>query len=242
MPKTLTALVLLVSVWTATAAEKTQELNGIHLRSEKLEKDRTYTGVTERRIPFPIEHVYQGVTNFADRCNNELKLKRRFSTQADCKYHNDHLIETFLVRDIRKPHDVREWTDLFLLGRKVYNRGPYGFYELVRIKEVRDGKRLQSVTVSLRMLEDSEVRLYTEPKFSRESAFRTSTVTYTLKKLSAQETQLRYEYQATTDHWLLNKEVTIPQVFATISKSMNDQLKATEEEALHRTWEVAAKK
>ncbi len=241
MPKTLSILVLMTYATTVVAVEKTQELNGIHLRSEKLEKDRTYTGVTERRIPFPIEHVYQGMINFTERCNNELKLKRRFTTQADCKYHNDHLIESFVLRDIRKPHDVREWTDLFLLGRKIYNRGPYGFYELVRIKEFREGKRLQKVTVSLRMLEDSEVRLYTEPKFSRESAFRTSTVTYNLKKLGPQETLVRYEYQATTDHWLLNKEVTVPQVFATISKSMNDQLKATEEEALHRTWEVAAK-
>jgi hypothetical protein len=240
MLKTL-AILALLSGTAAAAVEKTQELNGIYLRSLKAENLRTYAGTTERRIPYPIEQVYQGITNFADRCNNDLKLKRRFTTQADCKYHNEHLIETFVVRDIRRPHDVRDWTDLFLLGRKVYNRGTYGYYELVRIKEAREGKRLQAVTVSLRMLEDSEVRLYTEPRFSRESAFRTSTATYALRKLGPQETLLRYDYEAVTDHWLLNKEVTVPQVFATISKSMNDQIKTVEEEALHQTWEVAAK-
>lgn len=238
---TFIALTLSVTAF-ANSYDKTEELNGVSLKSGKEAAVRTFVGSMEKVLPFPIELVKKGITNFTEKCNNDYKDKRKYTDEkVDCKYHNDHLVETFVVRDIRQTDHFKHLSEVYLVGRQVYNRGSFGYYELVQVSQGVNEKKQKTFTVMLRMLDDDEVRSFTSPKFSKESAFDHSQSVYTLTEVSPNQTHMTYEYSADTDHWLLNKEVSVPQVFASISKSINDLMKTVEAESTFQKRELASK-
>ena len=237
----LAAFGLITSLHATAGFDKSDLLNGVELKSGKEDQIRSFSGTISKKFPYSLETVKRSVTNFSEKCNNSYKSKRKFSSEdLECKYHNDHLIESFLVTDIKRPEGTNA-SDFYLLGRQVYNRGSYGYYELVQIQNGVNHKGQPTLTVSLRMLEDQEVEAYTKPKFSKESAFDKSQSIYTLVQVSPSETLLTYEYRAETDHWILNKEISVPQVFASISKSINDLLKTVESESSLQKRALASK-
>lgn len=221
---------LLFSGLAMAHVDKTDVLNGVNLVSSKKESTRTFNGSVSKLLPFPLELVKKSVTNFSEKCNNSLKDKRRFSSSQNCKYHNEFLVESFELRDIKRP-EGKVPAEFYLIGRQVYNRGSYGYYELVEIHKGVNDKGQFTTTVTLKMLNDKEVRSYTKPQFNKESAFSESLSTYTLVEVSPTQTLLTYDYRAETDHWLLNKELAVPQIFASISKSINNLVTTIETES-----------
>lgn len=245
MLKSISFIVLIFSTLASgeSVFDKTDILNGVTLKSGKVDSIRSFVANTEKILPYPIALVKKGVTNFTQKCNNSYKAKRKFTPEKeDCKYHNEHLIESFVIRDIRKMDYFKNLSEVYLLGRQVYNRGSFGYYELVTVKESLNEKKQKTITVTLRMLDDKEVKLFTTPEFTRESAFDNSSTTFTLTQLTPNQTHLAYEYSSDTDHWLLNKEVSVPQIFASIGKSINHFLKTVETESSLRKRELASKK
>ncbi|WP_408098937.1 hypothetical protein ACJVC5_08460 [Peredibacter sp. HCB2-198] len=220
--------------------DKNDSLNGVTLKSGKSEAVRAYSGSISKHFPFPLEMVKNGITNFSEKCNNDYKGKREYTSQeTDCKYFNEHLVETFTIKDL-KPVDAYKGIEHYLVGRQIYNRGSYTYYELVQVKTSMNEKNQKVMTISLEMLNDSEVRAFTEPKFDKDSVFSKSGSTYTLTEVGPSETHMDYEYHAETDHWILNKEISVPQVFASISKSINDLMKTVEAESSSQKRELAS--
>lgn len=237
---TVMMLSLSFNVHAGLTIDKTEELGGVDLKSGKAESVRSYSGSINKQFLYPLEIVKKGITNFSEKCNNGYKSKRQYTSQAtDCKYFNEHLVESIVIKDI-KPVEAYQGTEHYLVGRQVYNRGSYGYYELVQIKSGMNDKKQKFITISLKMLEDSEVKNFTEPKFNKDSAFDHSSSLYTLTEIGPTETQMTYEYQADTDHWILNKEISVPQVFASISKSINDLMKTIETESSLQKRELAS--
>lgn len=233
-------LALSVSAHAEMTMDKSDNLNGVVLKSGKAESTRSYTGKTSKHFPYSLEIVKNGITNFSEKCNNDYKGKREYTSQeTECKYFNEHLIETFIVKDL-KPVEAYKGVEHYLVGRQVYNRGTYTYYELVQIKYGMNDKNQKTLTISLEMLEDSEVKNFTEPKFGKDTAFDKSGSSYTLTEVGPSETHMDYEYHAETDHWILNKEVSVPQVFASISKSINDLMKTVEAESSSQKRELAS--
>lgn len=227
----------------STTFDKIQELNGVNLSSVKENEIRSYVGAMETTLPHPIEVVKKGLTNFSDRCNNEYRNKREFiDPSLECKFHHEDIIESFVVKDVRKMDYFKEVSEIFLVGNQTYNRGSYRHYDLVSVMKGQNEKGEKTVTIRVRMLNDKEVKLYTSPKFERESYFDNSLKTFTLTEISPKTTKLTYQYNASTSHWLLKKEILVPQVFATISRSINELVKTVEVESSLRTRELASKK
>jgi hypothetical protein len=221
---------------------KTEEINGVSLKSGKESAVRTYVGSTEKTYPYPAAIVKKGITNFTDKCNNDYKSKRKFTDEkTDCKYHNDHLVESFVITNLREMDHFKNFSEVYLVGRQVYNRGSFGYYEMVQVAESVNEKKQKTIKITLKMLDDDEVKLFTSPKFSKESAFDASFASFTLTEIAPGQTHMAYEYSAETDHWLLNKEVSVPQVFASISKSINDLVKTVEAESFVQKRELASK-
>lgn len=244
MSKILSLLILFFSfsAFCETEFDKTQELNGVSLKSGKEESVRTFLGSTEKTLSYPMELVKKGITNFTERCNNDYKGKRKFTQEdVDCKYHNENMVETFMVKDINQMHYFKDLSEAYLLGRLGYNRGLFGYYELVTVHEGMNDKNQKTVTISLRMLDDNEVKVFTTPKFSRDSAFEQTRTIFTLTQLSPNQTHLTFHYEAKTDHWLLNKEISVPQVFASMGKSINDLVDSVEMQSSYHKREVASK-
>jgi hypothetical protein len=225
--------------------DKKDKINGIVLQTGKNDANRIYQGSVSRSFSHSLPTVIGGILNFTEKCNNSYKDERKFTNkQADCKYHNDHLIESFIVKDIKQnswtkdPHEI----DRFLLGRRIYNRGHFAFYELVQVFEEKNTNNQKTVKIIQRMLNDQEVLAYTKPLLKKDSAFNRTSGTFVLTQVSPQETQFHYEYKAETDHWILNKEVSVPQVFTSISKSINDLIKTVDSESLNLSRDLASNK
>src|SRR5688572_11048964 len=105
MLKSISLIILTFSTFAFAEStfDKTDVLNGVALKSGKEDSVRSFIANTDKLLPYPIELVKKGITNFTQRCNNSYKDKRKSTSEKEnCKYHNEHLIESFVIRDIRK--------------------------------------------------------------------------------------------------------------------------------------------
>jgi hypothetical protein len=225
------------------SAEKIDHMNGVNVKSFKEEEGRVYVGTIKRILTYDINMVLKSITNFSEKCNNKFKSKRKYTpTDSHCKYHNENLIETFFVRDIKNKNISKNIIDSYLLGRHIFNRGTFGYYELITIREGLNRKKQKTITVSSTMLNDNEVKKFTSPKFSRETAFDKTDWRFKLTQVSENETHVAYKYTSQTKHWILNKEVSVPQVFLSMSKSISDLLSSVEKESLLQKQAAQTKK
>jgi hypothetical protein len=227
----------------SASADKTETLKGVHLESSKVDSTRTYQGSVIKTFEYPLDSVLKSVMNFSERCNNSYKSRREITDKNyDCKYNNDHIIEAFVIKDIQKTGWTKDEgeTERFIMGRRIYNRGSFMFYELVQVFEGKNSANHKTVKIVLTMLSDEQVKTYIQPKFQKDSAFNESTSTFILTEVSPKQTDLSYEYKAQTDHWVLNKEISIPQVFSSISKTINDLINNLATESNIQTRDVAS--
>ncbi|MGE3608721.1 MAG: hypothetical protein AB7I27_03960 [Bacteriovoracaceae bacterium] len=235
---------LSLPTFAALEVDRRDTIDGVSLTSGKTDGVRTYLASWNRKFPYPVHVLKNSITNFTERCNNKYKDKRKFSDKnKNCKYNNEHMIESFIITNLKDgmpklPGEVER----MVVGRQIYNRGSYGYYELVQILEGLNNEGKKTVTIVEQMLSDDEVKKLIEPKFDKESAFLKSANKYTMIELSPNETQVFYEFEAQTDHWVLNKEVSVPQVFSSIGKSINDLIVAVDTESTVLTREIASKK
>ncbi len=217
--------------------DKSEDFGGIALRSGKNDSVRRYTGSASRTIPYPIAVVRKGITNFADKCNNKLRSKREFTPASyDCKYHHEQVVESFLETGI--PQTAQ--SESYLVGKKLYHLGNTRYYELVEVRDGTNEKGQRTTSISQRMLGDEEVTSLIKPKFKKSSDFDTRSVVYTLTETSPKETFLTYEYTAETDHWVLNKQLNVPQIFSSISKTIKEALTVIDKEASEQSRSVAS--
>jgi hypothetical protein len=222
--------------------DKKETLNGVNLQTGKIDSIRTYQGQLTTTLSFSLETVKKGVVNFTERCNNDYKNKRKYTDKSiECKYHNENIVESFIIRDLKAgwTKDAGE-IDRFLIGRQIYNRGSFGYYELVKVSEGVNAKGQKTITIAQQMLDDKEVEQYATPKFEKESAFDKSTGVFTLTQIGTSETEFTFDYSADTDHWVLNKEISVPQVFSSISKSINDLVKTIAVDSNVQSRDVAS--
>lgn len=237
-------LFFLLIIHNKSFAEKEiiKNMNGIELKSSKEKNKRIYQGSITKILPYSADAIKMGIINYPERCNNEYIKKRMFSSSStSCKYHSENLIETIIIRDLIKNENIKQFSDAFVLGRRIHNRGTFGYYELVTIQEKETSKGKNIVIIN-RMLGDNETNQYITPKFKRESAFDESSETFIVNEISPNQTELNYTYLSTTAHWLLNKEVTVTQVFSSMEKSISRLLNSIEQESKIQSKETVPNK
>jgi hypothetical protein len=223
--------------------DKKETINGVVVQTGKQDSTRIYQGSVTKTFPYKLETIKKSVINFHEKCNNSLKDRRKYTDKkADCKYHNENMVETLVIKDIKQTG----WTkapgevERFVLGRLIYNRGAFGYYELVQVFYGKNKKNQNTIKIVQTMLDDKVAKIYISPAFDKDSAFDTTQCTFTLTELSPTETKLRYKYRANTEHWILNKEVSVPQVFASMSKSINDLVKTVDTESIIQSRDLAS--
>lgn len=231
------------SVGIASIAERTDEIDGVKLESGKIDSTRFYRGIVSKTYPYSIDQVRASVMNFDERCNNEFKSKREFSDKTkDCKFHNDNLVESVITRDINSNYKKEQnEVDRMVIARRVYNRGSFSYNELVTVYEYKNNENKKVIKIVQNMLEDSEAKKYTKPLVKKDTAFDATTGTFVLTEVSPNETKMDYIYNSETTHWILNKEVSVSQVFSSISKSLNDLLEIVDKESSSYSRDLASK-
>lgn len=234
---------ILISSVHAAVAERTDEINGVKLESGKVDSSRFFKGTVAKTYSFPIEVVKSSVMNFEGRCNNEYKNKRTLTDKnKECKFHNENLVESIIIKDLISGQAKEEnEVDRMVVARRVYNRGSYAYHELVKVYEYKNGQNQKVTKIVQTMIEDSETKKYIKPLISKDSVFDTNEGTFILTEASPTETKMEYTYEASTTHWILNKEVSVPQVFSSISKSLNDLIIVVNKESASYSRGIASK-
>ncbi len=197
----------------------------VSLATGKEDNLRSYQGTTSRVLNYPILIVRDNVLSFNERCNNAFRKKREYTPiEHDCKYHNENLIESVVYRELRQGTWKKEENEVerFVVGRKIYNRGESGYYELIKVKESMNMLKQRTIVIETEMLTNDEARNFVSVKMKKDSPFESAKARYTLTEIAPGKTEFRYLYKAATAHWVLNKELSVPQVFASIRKSINN--------------------
>lgn len=222
--------------------DRKEQHKDLVLKTGKENGERTYRVFTKRSLPYSAPMILKSITNFTDRCNNNFVNKREFMDKStQCKYHHSNIIESFVVKDLHPGRLSEEGeSERYLLGRRTYNRETSSYYELVQVFEGKNKRGQKTYTVTERMLTDKEVATFTHPKMKLETPYGRREVKFILTEISPTETQLKYVLEATTSHWLMNKELLVPQVFGTITKSINDLVAAISTESGSQSRSLAS--
>ena len=226
------------------ATPRTETINDVVVSSDKNNDTRNYRGMLTKKISRNIQNVKAAILNFEQKCNNDLSRKRTLtSREMKCTYFNENLIESLVVKDLKQPQEKEDGeVNRFVIVRRAYNRGLYSHYEITTEKEHLNSQKQKVITITQKMIPSDKVTNYIEkPLVESNSVFNTTKGTFVLTEISPTETQFDYEYYAETDHWVLNKEISVSQVFSSITKSLNDLWVSIDQESEKLMRSVASK-
>jgi hypothetical protein len=191
-------------------------IDAVLLETSKTKSTRHLKATKSVTLNLNLEDSLKLVLNFDEKCNNKFKDKRRWTDKGvDCKFHNNNLIETVYFRDIK--HRNLSWKDHFLLLRHGYNRGSFLYFEEISVEQSDKESHVRQ-----RLLSDEEVKNFLDTKLETEFSFNKVAGHFHLTQLDLNKTQLTYTYESSTDHWLLNKEIMVSEIFESTAKGIND--------------------
>jgi hypothetical protein len=219
------------------AIDERETIGDINLVSGSDEEYRVYQAVINREYNAPIEMVVKHTLNFDEKCNNKYKRRRKITDRnSKCRFHNHNLVESIIIRDIKKTYQKEQnEIDRFIVQREIYNRGRFHHNDLVVVKNWKNEKGQEVVTVSHSALHDNEAKQYLKNPVEFNSAFVRMTGYYTFTAISPTKTKVEYKYTSKTDHWLLTKSMIVGKVFDNMAKGTGlalDVIKTANQEAL----------
>lgn len=208
----------------AAAEEKYDRFEKIHnvsLQTGKEGSQRHFRAFTKAELSQEADSVLEELLNFETSCNNDLAHKRQvLAKDHHCKRFDRDVVENIILKQLKDVRPLaRDELKRFIVERRVYNRGEYGYYELVRVFKRPDGYR-----VTLELLKDKAAREYVEPKISFEYFFHQKNTEYILSKKAEGMTELKLITEASTRNWFLNKAFSVGQVFQGLVTETSDLL------------------
>ena len=201
--------------------KSTHETSKVKMISGKKESNRFYQGNLSKVFPTSIENVLKGILNFSEKCNNELKDRRELTDKkAVCAHHNSNLVESKVYKITKEFKKKKNETDRFLVARRIYNRQSFSHIDLITRYEEKNSSGNRVIKISQEMISDTEVKKYIDPPVELDSAFQKAYAEFTVTEIDKESTIVSYYYASETDHWLLNKSVSVGQVFDSMGKSI----------------------
>jgi hypothetical protein len=200
--------------------------------------ERIYQAGFSREIAASLEVVRAAVVNFEEKCNNAHRKRRKWrGPEFDCLYFNENLVEVRRETDllpaaaksldsgggasqgsgaVHPPHEHR------IYSRHGYNQGDFFYQELMteRWREKKPGARV--LEIGQRMLSRDEASKWVREPLKNSFAFTGFTGVFLLSELAPEKTRVEYVYTAETDHWLLDKKISVGKVFDGLERGMRD--------------------
>jgi hypothetical protein len=208
-----------------------KEIKGINVSNGKRDDTRIFRGYTLKEYTGTMESIKNSVVNFEDKCNNEFKSKRKFlDKKKDCKYFNKNIVESIIVKNhnYRGTKENNE-TERWVVSRIIYNRGDFNQYDLMIFLEYKNKLNEKVFEIKQTMLSDEEAKKYLDSPSKRESAFKDLKATYRLTEKPNQKILFEYEYISKTDHWFLNKDMMVGQIYDSMATGISDLLVSIEQ-------------
>ncbi|MBL7664670.1 MAG: hypothetical protein JNM93_06020 [Bacteriovoracaceae bacterium] len=218
--------------------DEQSEIDGIKLSSGKLDSTRMYSATVSREIDVEIENLRKAITEFESRCNNQYRDKRKYTEENfTCTQKNANLIESIRINDIKSPKSEPNKINEFLLARYVYNRGLYHFYDHIIEKSLMEDHKRVYIIQQTMLTDDEAMSMLGSNINKRDTVFLQARGIFTLKEISATKTSLTYEYSATTEHWLLNKNISVGNFFSSTAESLSELMEQLTLSALKHSAE-----
>jgi hypothetical protein len=202
---------LTYSVYAASAI-----IDGIKVSTKESEKLKSFFATGETVISSSLNNVRAEILKFNDRCNQDLKSKRKYIKKSfKCKFHNPSLVESIIIKKLKNkkykndPSIIEE----FLVWRNIYNRNAYSYYDLILVKKVSSN----TYEVSYNMLSDKEVSFYLDNFTKKDTAFNKSGGVFKIEGKN-NKTTLELNYLSETDHWLLTSSMAESTIMDKVAK------------------------
>lgn len=217
------SLILGLTVLSAQAEEKYdrfEKIQNVTLQTGKEGSQRHFRAFTKIDLPKDAESVLADILDFESSCNNDFAHKREI-LQRDhhCKRFDRDVIENKVIGKLKDSSLKKDEVRRFIVQRRVYNRGEYGYYELVRVFKKADGYR-----VTLELLKGNAVHQYLEPQIEFDYFFHQKNSDFILTQKSETSTELKLITEASTRNWFLNKAFSVGQVFQGLVTETSDLL------------------
>lgn len=201
--------------------KETHEKTKVKMISGKKDSNRFYQGNLSQVFSHPFEKVVIAVSNFTEKCNNELKDKRELTDKKyECPYHNTNLVESKVYKVTKDYKKEENETDRYLIARRIYNRSSFSHMDLVRVYETKNVSGKRVLTITQEMLTDKKANALVDNPLDQDSAFQKAFAKYTITEIDNKSTILNYYYASETDHWLLNKSISVGKVFDSMGASI----------------------
>lgn len=197
----------------------------VDLKSGKKDGQRFYSAQTSRKIRADLNTVESLVTNFEEKCNNQHKNRRRYlSKEFHCPFLNKNLVESKVIKTLKKPGPTGV-DESWIVQRHVFNRGTYGHNDLLTIKRVP----AKSTVIQHSMISEDEAKNYIDDPVATQEPFIFMQGTYSLEAINPNETMVNYQYFSLTDHFVLNKEISVGAVFDSMADGTIQALQTIED-------------
>ncbi|MFG1484279.1 hypothetical protein ABMA79_00040 [Halobacteriovorax sp. HFRX-2_2] len=198
--------------------EKSKEFD-VSMLSGKKKGIRFYQGTISDTIAQPVDKVLETVLAFDKRCNNEYRDKRTLSAKnISCPFSSDSLIESVIIKNLKVKKLDKNEIKRFVVKRRSYNRGLYTYNDLIRVYRYMDGFK-----ITMEMLNDKQSKAYISSPLSNNSVMQTSGGVYYIMPASGGKTRYTYTFTCSTDHWLLNKSITVSTFFSNMAKNLRSE-------------------
>lgn len=159
------------------------------------------------------------VLDFSQRCNNSYKKERKLTEKNfECAYHNDNLIESQIVRDLKIKDETPGLVDRFVVKRRIWNKGLHSYNDLVTVKELKPGtNEKRKMVVSYRLLKDDESKSLIDNPVPFDNAFYYTVGTYRMSETKDGKITVNYSYETKTDHWFLTSSMVQGSIYSSLA-------------------------
>lgn len=198
---------------------KEEVIKDVRVLSAEKDDSIFYHASYQTAISGDYEKALQFVLNFPQRCNNSYRRERKLtSKENECVYHNDNLIESQIVRELKTKDKEQFEVDRFVLKRRIWNKGLHTYNDLVTVKELKpESNQERLVEISYRLLHDEEANKLIDNPVPFDNAFYYTVGTYRMGKQKDGKISIKYSYVTKTDHWFLTSGMVQGSIYSSLA-------------------------
>ncbi|MBH47354.1 MAG: hypothetical protein CME71_04195 [Halobacteriovorax sp.] len=198
---------------------KEEKIKDVIVRSAEKSDSRIYLANYNAVFNGSFDKALSYVLDFPKRCNNSYRKERKLTEKDfECIYHNDNLIESQIIKDLKVKDENPNIVDRFVVKRRIWNKGLHSYNDLVTVtKETPKENEVRRLTVSYRLLKDDESKKLIDDPVPFNNAFYYTMGTYRMAETKDGKVTVEYSYETKTDHWFLTSSMIQGSIYSSIA-------------------------
>lgn len=199
--------------------EQKETIKDVNVLSANKDDSIFYLATYKTEFQGSFDRAVEYVLDFSRRCNNAYKKERKLTTKDFvCTIHNDNLIESQIVKDLKIKDDNPQIVERFVVKRRIWNKGLHSYNDLVTVKKVATNKgEKRRLEVTHRLLKDEEANSLIIDPVPFDNAFYHTVGTYRMAETESGKILVDYTYETKTDHWFLTSSMIQGSIYSSLA-------------------------